>query len=195
MGLTTFQLPPGQGPTLVAVAPGAKAQPLTLVGGHHHHHHHPFALGDATPASAADASMHRTPPTETPFGERPGGVLSRFANVPAPACRTGVSPPEEVALQRARAPRQGGPRPVQLAQPAGVAALYHPARGLSLLPDLRLLGHPLQQQQQQHHPGGVCPPYLGGGPLRPHPQPLVQLAPRPLAARLCSPPLVLSGAP
>ncbi|XP_040066308.2 R3H domain-containing protein 2 isoform X3 [Ixodes scapularis] len=65
------QLPPGQGPTLMAVAP----KPVSLLG-HHHHHHTPFTVADT-------ADVHRAP-SEAPFDLRLlGHPLQQQPPVPA----------------------------------------------------------------------------------------------------------------
>ncbi|XP_077483907.1 uncharacterized protein LOC144093980 isoform X12 [Amblyomma americanum] len=86
---------------------------------------------------------------------------------------------------RGGAGRNGSRTPAAVNQPsstvAAMAALYRHSRGLSLLPDVRLLGHPLQQ----HHEGP--PPAMLRGALRlvsqPPPAPATLGARPPRSAR------------
>lgn len=98
-------------------------------------HHHHLAYADHPTAERTAAS-----------GDAPSlGVL-------------GVSPEDghhQHQRHRGGAGRNGSRTPATLSQQptssvAAMAALYRHSRGLSLLPDVRLLGHPLQQH---HHQG------------------------------------------
>ncbi|XP_037517384.1 R3H domain-containing protein 2 isoform X2 [Rhipicephalus sanguineus] len=111
-----------------------------------------------TPYLGMGAPTH--PAATTPYGDgspgervASGGDASSMGSMGVSGGEDGQHHHHQQQRHRGGAGRNGSRTPAAASQPAStvaaMAALYRHSRGLSLLPDVRLLGHPLQQ----HHEG------------------------------------------